>query len=118
MMKTKKDLKEDYKQKKFAIGVFQIRNIVNNKILVESSMDLVAIWNRHQFQLKNNLHPNAALQKDWNELGGENFVYEIISEIKQDETKMIDYRKDVKQLEKMFIEELQPFGDKGYNKLA
>ena len=108
--------KEAYKQMKFTIGVFQIRNMINNKILVESSTDLTAIWNRHQFQLKNGLHPNAALQKDWDTAGGQNFSFEIISEIKQDETRTADYRKEVKQLEKMFIEELQPFGDKGYNR--
>ena len=43
----KKDLKQDYKQMKFRMGVFQIRNTLNNKIFVDSSMDLVAIWNRH-----------------------------------------------------------------------
>lgn len=47
--------------------------------------------------------------------GQENFIYEILSEIKQDETKAIDYRKEAKQLELMYIEDLQPFNEKGYN---
>lgn len=42
-------------------------------------------------------------------------MYEILSEIKQDETENVDYLKQAKELEKMFIEELQAFGDKGYN---
>jgi group I intron endonuclease len=115
-MKDKKAIKDNYKEMKFPIGVFQIRNTVNNKIYIESSTNLAAIWNRHQFQLNNGLHPNKMLQKEWNEFGQDNFKYEILSEINQDDNKALDYyRKEAKQLESMFIEDLQPFGDKGYN---
>jgi hypothetical protein len=116
-MKSKKELKDSYKEMKFKIGVFQIRNTVNHKIYIESSTDLVAIWNRHRFQLNNGLHPNINLQKEWDEFGQNSFTYEILSEIKQDDKKTLDYyRKEAIQLETMFIEDLQPFGDKGYNK--
>ena len=114
-MKSKKELKNIYKEMKFKMGVFQIRNAVNGKIYVEGSTDLDAIWNRHKFQLKMDSHPNVELQEDWRDFGEENFSYEILSEIKQDDTKTIDYRREIMQLEKMFIEELQPFYDKGYN---
>lgn len=116
-MKSKKEIKDSYKAMKFKIGVFQIRNTVNNKIYIESSTDLVAIWNRHRFQLNNGLHPNFDLQHDWNEFGQTCFSFEILSELKQDDAKSVDhYRKEAKQLETMFIEDLQPFGDKGYNR--
>ncbi len=115
-MKSKKEIKDSYKEKKFQIGVFQIRNTVNNKTYIDSSTDLIAIWNRHKFQLNSGLHPNINLQKEWNEFGQENFIYEILSEIKQDNTKTVEhYRKEAKQLEILFMEDLQPFGDKGYN---
>ena len=88
--------------------MFQISNIVNNKIYIESSTDLVAIWNRHKFQLNGGLHPNNNLQKEWTEFGQENFVYEILGEVKQDDTKTTDhYRKEARQFEAMFIDELQ-----------
>lgn len=99
------------------MGVFRIRNTISNKIFVGSSTDLVAIWHRHRLQLNFGNHPNEALQNDWNQAGADNFAYEIISEIKQDD-KETDYEKEVKLLEEMFIEELQPFGEKGYNKQA
>jgi hypothetical protein len=115
-MTTKKELKETYKDRKFPIGVFQIRNTVNNKIFVDSSTDLSAVWNRHCFQLNGGLHPNKALQKDWETFGKEHFVFEILGEIKQDETKTGDqYREEAKQLAALFIEELKPFGERGYN---
>jgi hypothetical protein len=34
-MKTRKELKEEYKQMKFKMGVFQIKNNINSKILYE-----------------------------------------------------------------------------------
>lgn len=113
---TKKELINAYKQKQFRVGVYQIRNKTNNKIFVEGSVNLDAIWNRNHVQLKFGNHQNKDLQKDWNELGSDNFIFEIISEIQQKEGEQKDYRKEVLQLEAMFIEELQPFEDQGYHK--
>ena len=115
-MKAKKEFKEEYKQMNFRMGVFQIRNTVNNKIFIESSTDLISIWNRHRFQLNLGSHPNSGLQKDWNELGEDKFKYEIVSEIKQSETEIVDCQKQIKLLEVMVLEELQPYNDKGYNR--
>lgn len=114
-MKTKKELKEEYSNLKPKIGVFQIRNTVNGKIYIEGSVNLDKIWNRHRVELNFGGHRNVALQKEWNEFGEANFKYEILSEINQEENRNVDYAKEAKQLAKMFIEELQPFGDKGYN---
>ena len=55
---NRKELKDAYKQQKFKMGVFQIRNAVNQKILVESSINLDAIWNRYRFALNMGGHPN------------------------------------------------------------
>jgi group I intron endonuclease len=117
-MKTHKELKEEYKQKKPKMGVFQIKNIVNGKVFIGSSTDLQAIWHRQNLQLNIGMHPNSNLQKDWKEHGAENFIYEIIEEIKQSEDKPVDYNKEIKTLEEMYIEELQPFNDKGYNRIS
>ncbi len=115
--KTNKQLKDEYKQMKFKAGVFAIRNTVNNKIFVGSSVNLDAIWNRHRLQLDFGSHPAAELLNDWKTLGADKFKFEIISEIKQnDEMTDKDIADEVKLLEKLYLEELQPYGDKGYNK--
>jgi group I intron endonuclease len=116
-MKANKELKEAYKLKKFKIGVFQLRNTINGKILVGSSVNLDAIWNRIKAELKLEGHRNKELQQDWSAYGEENFVFEILSEIEQKDGDNVDYNKEARQLEEMFIEELQPFADKGYNAL-
>ncbi len=114
-MSIRKTLTNEYKQKKTSIGVFQIRNTVNGKIYLDSSPNLDTIWNRHLFELNLGSHRNKALQQDWKEHGAANFVFEILSELEQDDDKPVDYAKEVKTLEAMFLEELQPYGEKGYH---
>lgn len=115
-MKTRKELKEEYKQVKFKMGVFQIRNILNGKVFIGSSLDLKAIWHAQKLQLDMGLHQNSNLQKDWKEYGQENFSYEIIEEIVEAEDKLLDHKKEIKALEAMIIEDIQPFNEKGYNR--
>jgi group I intron endonuclease len=116
-MKSNKELREEYKQKKFKIGVFQIRNTVNGKIFIGSSVDLDAIWNRHKSELKLGGHRNKPLQNEWTQFGEGNFQYEILSELEQVEGDQVDYKKEARKLEEMFIEDLAPFADKGYHTL-
>jgi len=115
-MKTHKELKEEYKQKKYKMGVFQIKNNTNGKVLIGSSLDLVAIWHAQKLQLDFGMHSNAELQNDWKEFGAENFTYEILEEIKQSDDNPDDYAKEVKTLEALIIAEIEPFDSKGYNK--
>lgn len=114
--KSKKELKEEYKSMKFRMGVFQVRNLLNNKIYIDSSVNLDKIWNRHRLQLNFGNHPNVLLQHDWKQYGEDNFVYEILGEVEETENSNLDYAKEVKVLEQMYIEELKPFDERGYNK--
>jgi frataxin-like iron-binding protein CyaY len=115
-MKTRKELKEEYKQMEYRMGVFQIKNKINGKVFIGSSTDLKAIWYAQKLQLNVGMHQNSDLQKEWEEYGAENFIYEILEEIYQAEDNPKDYGKEVKVLEEMMIEELQPFGIRGYHK--
>jgi hypothetical protein len=115
MMKSQKELKEEYRQRKEVGGVFQIKNTVGNKIFIGSYADLNAAQNSQLFQLRIGSHPNTALQEDYNQLGAGNFTFEILAEHPKTDDPNVDFRKELKKLEQMFIEELQPFGDNGYN---
>ena len=114
-MKANKQLKNEYKRQKFKVGVFQIRNIINDKIYVGSSVNLVAIWNRNKGELAFGGHRNELLQAEWKQFGEAAFRFETLAEINQDEEANTDYNMEAKKLEAMFIEELQPFGEKGYH---
>jgi len=115
-MKSQKELKNDYKSAKPRMGIFQIRNTVNGKVYIDSSTNLDAIWNRNKTELKFGGHRNEVLQKEWNEFGEAQFTFDIVAELKQKENEVVNYTAELKELKAMYLEELQPFGDKGYNK--
>ena len=114
-MKTPKELKNEYKLLKFRMGVFQIRNLDNGKLYVDKATNLDSIFNRHRMQLNHGNHPNEALQADWKALGEDHFKYEVLGEIEQKDGANIDYARELKTLEQLRLEELKPFGEKGYN---
>lgn len=97
------------------MGVFQITNLKNSKVFVVSSLNLDGMLNRQRFQLELKGHPNKNLQKDWNETGAENFVFEVLEELPPRESPAYDYKEDLEVLEDLWIEKLEPYGEKGYN---
>ncbi len=104
-MKTKKELKKEYKEMKFPMGVFQIKNICNDKILIDHSIDMESKWNRHIMELKFGNHRNKDFQNDWNKYGEENFVFEVLSELKESNKKNINHDKELKTLQNLIIDE-------------
>lgn len=105
-MKTKKELSNEYKQMKQPMGVFRIRNLTNNRSLIDSSTDMTAKWNRHKSELKFGSHKNRALQNDWKEQGADNFEFELLSELKTKESDTVDYQEELRLLHKLVLEEL------------
>jgi group I intron endonuclease len=115
MSGKKKELIKEYKLNHTPMGVYQIRNLVNEKVLVGASPNLTGIINRHKFALETGKHANAALQADWNEFGADKFAFEILDEISPIEGADHDYREDLNSLEELWLEKLEPYGEKGYN---
>jgi hypothetical protein len=113
MSDKKRELKREYKLNHRPMGVYQIRNVVNEKVLIGAALDLPGVFNRHRFQLKMGNHPNTTLQAEWNEFGDENFAFEILDEITPKEGR--DYREELALLGELWLEKSQPYGDRGYN---
>jgi group I intron endonuclease len=111
----RKTLTNEYKNQKQPAGVFQIQNTVNGKIYLDTSLNLDKIWNRHCFELNFGSHRNAALQQDWKTFGEQAFVFEILYEIEQKEGETLDLKRELKSLEQLYLEELKPFGERGYH---
>ncbi|MEP7270276.1 MAG: GIY-YIG nuclease family protein [Acidobacteriota bacterium] len=97
------------------MGVYQIRNLRSNRILVGSTLNLDAMFNRHEFQLRLGKHPNASLQRDWLEHGRDSFVFEVLDELEPREGVTWDYRADLASLEEIWLEKLNPYDGAGYN---
>ena len=115
MSNKQKELKRDYLQNQPPMGIYQIRNLANEKVLVGSSLNLPGIFNRRRLELDAGTHLNKALQADWKQFGSESFAFEILDELEPKEAPGHDYREDLALLEELWLEKLQPYGERGYN---
>lgn len=59
-------------------GIYQIKNLVNNKVYIGSTVNFELRWNLHKSRLRNNIHHSKYLQRSYNKYGKDNFVYEIL----------------------------------------
>jgi group I intron endonuclease len=115
-MKSKRDIKREYIERKKPAGVFQVKNTANGKVLLGSSLNLEGPLNSHKFMLTIGQHRNKALQKEWNEYGPEAFVFEILEVVKVKDDPSFNLSDELTLLEQIWLEEIQPFGERGYNK--
>ncbi len=92
---------------KFRVGIFQIKNLQNNKLFLKTSTDLDRAFNSDQFQLKLGSHKNTELQNDWNTFGSDNFEFGLFDELKSDETATeLEIKTDLKELLKLHKDQL------------
>ncbi|MCX6304132.1 MAG: GIY-YIG nuclease family protein [Bacteroidetes bacterium] len=110
-MKTKKEMKSEYKLIKFRAGIYQIMNKSDHRSYLQASSDLDRAFNSDIFQLKAGMHSNKSLQKDWNNLGSETFEFNIFDELKvKDDVTPEETNMELVELLKMHIAELKKNG--------
>lgn len=112
---NRKELIREYKQRPRQMGIYQVRNTANGKILVGASTDLPAILNRHRAQLKLGAHTNRALREDAKTFGFDTFAFEVLDTLALPDDPAYDPSADLRTLEMMWLEKLTPFGERGYN---
>ena len=114
-MISKKDIKRGYKERKKPAGIFQVRNTVNGKVLLGSSLNLDGLLNSQKFKLSIGGHRNKVLQKEWNEYGPDKFVFEIVEVVQDNGDPDFSLNDELTFLEQVWLEKLQPFSEQGYN---
>ena len=114
--KTRKELNREYLERVKPSGVFQVKNLANGKVLLGSSLNLDGSLNKHRFMLKIGSHTNKALQADWNEFGAQQFVFEVLEEVQRRDDPSFNLSDELVLLEMIWLEKLQPVGERGYNR--
>jgi hypothetical protein len=115
-MTDKRDLKKQYKQTVPPMGIYKIENLINGKILIGASKNLPGKNNSYKFQLKQGSHMNRKLQEDYTRYGEGSFAFSVVDYLEPKDGADHDYTNDLKALEEMWLEKLQPYDDRGYNK--
>lgn len=109
----RKELKDQFNQIKIYMGVYEIKNNVNQKIFIGTATNLKNKWLTLQWQLHDGHHANACLQKDWQQYGSQAFSYAILEE--KDTTDISDRKYELKQMKRKWMDKLQPYYDQGYH---
>lgn len=60
------------------LGIYQIKNTVNGKSYIGSSVDIKRRKKEHKGRLRNNSHENQHLQGAWNKYGEDAFEFSIV----------------------------------------
>lgn len=97
-------------------GVFQITNLISGRIFIGRSNDLDAAMGKHRSDLRAGSHRNGELQKDWRDYGEKSFRFVVLDTIDPRDEPGYDSGKDLEALERMWLNKLQPYGKKGYNR--
>jgi hypothetical protein len=113
-MDRRKELIQQYKEMKIEAGVYQIKNLKNQKILVKVTPDLRTITGTKSVLLGNG-YRNKQLQEEWNQYGQDAFSFEILEVLEEKDEGYFDKKEELKKLEKKWLQKLQPYGDNGYN---
>lgn len=114
---NRKEAIRDYKNTKLPMGLFQVRNTVNGKLFIGSSPNLPGMLNRIRYQLEMGGHPNQLLQQEWQTFGPGAFQLAVLDELKHSEEDAYDPATDLEELLVMWLEKLQPYGERGYHTL-
>ncbi len=81
------------------MGIIQLKNLVNNKVYLASSLNIPGTINSLKFQLSTgNFPPSQSLAKDWLAMGAESFSIEIIDELTPVDNPHYDYKDDLNTL--------------------
>ena len=87
--------------RKVQSGIYEIRNSVNDKIYIGSSIDIEQRWYDHKRKLRNGNHHSAHLQFAWNKYGEDSFHFQFLEAVSIDklliyEQKWLDERESYK----------------------
>lgn len=129
--KRRKELVAEYQQRPRRLGIYQICNLKNGKVWINSSYNLHGALNKETFLLNTGVHSVFVLQEEWNTYGEEAFKLDILDEIKLEEGESLigmipidvpvshpafkKYREELELMQQMWLDKLQPYGDKGYH---
>ncbi len=115
IMDRKKELKEIYKEMKIEAGVYQIKNTQSGKIFIGTTRNFKTL-NGLKFSLKAGTFTNKELQKDWSDYGEGAFSIEILEVLKKKDDPYFNEKEALSELENKWLDELQPYEERGYNK--
>lgn len=103
----RKEIIQEYKNRKITGGVYRILNTKTNKFLLGSTKNLQGIINRFNFSKSTDSCVEMKLENEWKKYKAESFIIEILEQIdKKPEQEEKEFADDIKTLEEIWREKL------------
>ncbi|WP_191561110.1 GIY-YIG nuclease family protein [Metabacillus idriensis] len=113
-MDRKKELKQLYKETPTEAGIYQIKNIKNEKIFIGSTRNFKTL-NGVKFTLETGTHSNKGLQEEWSHFGKDAFCIDVLETLKKKDDPYFNEKEALLELENKWLEHFQPYEERGYN---
>lgn len=89
-------------------GVYEIRNLINNRCYVGSTSQFKDRWQGHRNSLTSNKHQNTFLQNDFNKSGSDAFVFSILEVVDGTKEERLDK-------EQVYLDQIYDYQQSCYN---
>jgi hypothetical protein len=86
------------------MGIYAIRDRSSGYLLLGASRNVCAALNRARFELGTRKYADCVLQAEWNRLGAEGLVFEVLELVKEKVDADFDYAGELKALEQVHRE--------------
>ena len=88
-------------------GVYKIECRENGRIYIGASLCISARWKEHRYHFRLGRHASRSMQADWDRYGPDAFVFSVLAYEADPDARRV--------LEQRYLDEFQPFGERGYN---
>lgn len=88
------------------IGIYMIRNLIDNKTYIGQSLNIHERWNQHKKLLYKGIHHSKYLQNAWNKYKEESFEFSVLVECDEDK---------LNEFEQYFLIAFDSYAPYGYN---
>jgi hypothetical protein len=116
IMDRKREIKQQYKETPIEAGIYQVKNNQNGKMFIGSTKNLKTL-NGVKFTLETGTHINKELQQEWSQFGCAAFSVDVLEVLKKKDDPYFTEKEALLELENKWLEQLQPYGERGYNKV-
>ena len=73
------------------VGIYRIWNVINGRVYIGKSKDILHRWDGHVSNLMLGTHPNVHLREEWKEFGSGCFVFELLEECSVQELRQKEF---------------------------
>lgn len=102
---SKKELKEQYKNREIIGGIYRIKCSGSNESWLRATTDMKGSSNRFIFSVSIDSRPEPCMIQAWNTYGKDTFSFEIVEEMKmKDSQTQKEFSEDLDTLLELWIE--------------